>query len=322
MKSPRILVINNMHRSIKPLMKEIGWNVDYKPTIRREEILNIIGNYEGLITRSKTMVDKELLDRAPRLRFVGRAGAGLDQIDQGELARRDIILLNAPEGNRDALGEHTVGMLLTLLHKINQAHMQVKAGRWEREVNRGMELRGKTVGIYGFGNMGSAFAEKLAGFGCKVLAYDRSKKEISLPYVKQVSLEEFESEVEILSLHVPLTNLTKGLFNAENLGRYDNLKIILNTARGEILDLKVVLDLLEKGLLKGAGLDVLENEKLGTLTTEQKERFDALVTRPDVVVTPHVAGWSHESYERINRVLADKMVKAGLAVQVAHRSKN
>lgn len=302
-----------MHESIIPLFTEAGFTPEYRPDIDREETLRIVSAYEGIVIRSKLKVDRELIDAATNLKFVARAGAGLDQIDYTYLSEKGISLVNAPEGNRDALGEHAVGMLLTILHKINSGNQEVKSGLWQREANRGWELMGKTVGIYGYGFMGSAFAKKLQGFECRVVAYDKYKTGIRDSDVEQVDLETFLKEVEILSIHVPLTSETRFLFDDEYLSRFENLKLILNTSRGEVLKLSSVIKLLKDGTLIGAGLDVLENEKLTQLTAAQRSDFQMLAEMPNVILTPHVAGWTYESYRKINEVLVAKLQEQGLA---------
>lgn len=310
--SPKVLVVDLMHDSIVPLLTDAGFIPEYRPDIERPEVLAIIAEYEGLVIRSKLRVDRELIDAAKNLKFVGRAGAGLDQIDYSYLTEKGITLVNAPEGNRDALGEHTTGMLLSLLHKINSANQEVKSALWQREANRGWELMGKTVGIYGYGFMGSAFAKKLQGFDCQVLAYDKYKTRITDNYAQQVDMETFFREVDILSIHVPLTFETRFLFDDEYLAQFRKLKLILNTSRGEVLKLSSVIRLLKSEVLIGAGLDVLENEKLTQLTEAQKRDFQTLTEMPNVILTPHVAGWTYESYRKINEVLLSKLQEQGL----------
>jgi len=323
MMSPkRVLILDKMHRSIGPMLQEIGWEADYRPAITREEILEIIGAYEGIIIRSKTILDRELIEKAHRLKVIARAGAGLDQIDRKAVEERRIALINAPEGNRSALGEHALGVLLALLHNIHRAANEVRQGQWKRESNRGIELGGKTVGIYGYGFMGSAFAEKLAGFGCRVIAFDKYKEDYGNRQVQEVSLEHFEQETEILSIHVPLTSETRMYFTADYLRKYPKLKFIINTARGEVLSMKGVLELLEEGRLLGVGLDVLENEKIEQLSEAEHTVFSALANRQDVILTPHIAGWTFESYERINEVIVKKMVELGMGTPLARTSKN
>lgn len=309
---PKVLIVDEMHPGLTDLLTAAGFDPDYQPFITREQVLSMIQNYDGLVVRSKLMVNRELIDRAKKLKFVARAGAGLDQIDYPYLTEKGIAMVNAPEGNRDALGEHTVGMLLSILHKLHTANNEVRSGVWQREANRGFELHGKTVGIYGFGFMGSAFAEKLSGFGCRVIAYDKYKAKIANPQVEQVDLRTFQQETEILSLHIPLTPETRFLFDDAYLDQFKKLRLILNTSRGEVLKLSGLIRLLETGQLIGAGLDVLENEKLSALTESQQEDFKKLLTFPNVILTPHVAGWTMESYQRINEVLLGKIRKAGL----------
>ncbi|XOV93658.1 MAG: NAD(P)-dependent oxidoreductase [Bacteroidota bacterium] len=309
----KVLIVDQMHESIIDMLGEAGFRPDYQPDITRAEVLKIIGGYEGIIVRSKTRIDKELIDLATNLQFVARAGAGIDNVDYKEISERNIKLVNAPEGNRDALGEHTIGMLLTLLHKIHIANFEVKKGAWHREANRGWELRGKTVGIYGFGYMGSAFAKKLRGFDCNVIVYDKYKTGLSNDFINQVDLKTFQKETEILSLHVPLTSETKYLFDEYYLDQFPNLRILLNTARGEILSLRALESLLENSRLIGVGLDVLENEKIHQLNTEEQNIFNKLAARDNVIMTPHIAGWTFESYKRINEVLVSKLQEEGLA---------
>lgn len=309
----KILIADNMHTSITSMLKKEGFEADYLPKITRQEILQTIDQYNGLIIRSKTNVDKELIDKGIKLDFVARAGAGIDKVDYPYLTSKNIKLINAPEGNRDAVGEHTIGMLLSILHRINEANTQVKNDQWDREGNRGWELKNRTVGIFGYGFMGSCLAQKLSGFGCKIIAYDKYKSGYGNDLVKEVGLEEFFRETEILSIHVPLTDETNQFFNEEKLSRFNKLKVILNTARGEILNLSALLELLEDNNLVGAGLDVLENEKILSLSESQQIIFNKLKARKNVILTPHVAGWTFESYERINKVIVEKLKQLQLS---------
>ncbi|MEQ8583432.1 MAG: NAD(P)-dependent oxidoreductase [Marinoscillum sp.] len=309
----KVLIVDDMHESITSLFEEAGFIPDYRPLIRPEEVHEIIHEYHGLVIRSKMSVDRELIDRAVNLKFVARAGAGLDKVDYTYVSSKGIKLINAPEGNRDALAEHTVGMLLTIFNKLNTATDEVKSGVWNREANRGWELMGRTVGVYGCGYMGAAFAQRLMGFSCRVVAYDKYKTGFSNDYLEEVSLQEFFDEVEILSIHVPLTSETRFLFDEKYFSRFKNLKFLLNTSRGEVVKLSAVNDLLKRGGLLGAGLDVLENEKLDKLTENQQADFKELTTYPNVILTPHVAGWTFESYRKINEVLIRKLQAGDLA---------
>lgn len=305
----RVLIVDKMHESIVPLLIDAGFTPEYKPELSREEILSYLPQVVGLIIRSRTVVDQELVDAGKQLRFVARAGAGMDQLDANYLEQQGIHILNAPEGNRGAVGEHTLGLLLNLLHKISSANEEVKGKVWRREENRGVELSTKVVGIYGLGNAGKSFAKKLTGLECKIVAYDKYKKGFSNELVE---LEEFREQVEILSIHVPLTEDTKFLFCKEELLKYPNLKVIINTARGEVLKLDDVVEMLEENLLWGVGLDVLENEKLQKLSDSEAMTFNKLASFKNVILTPHVAGWTQESYEKINQVLVQKIKNLNL----------
>ncbi len=301
------LIIDKTHESIVTALKEAGYEVDYRPDIQRDELLQTAGKYDGMVVRSKTTIDTELIEKATRLKFVARAGAGIDQLDVKALQARNIQILNAPEGNRDALAEHAVGMLLCLFNKINLADQQVRQCIWEREGNRGVELMGKTVGLVGYGNMGQAFAQRLSGFGVQVLAYDKYKENYGDAYAQQASMEQLHEQTDILSFHIPLTAETRYMVDVSYLNKFKRNLYLINTARGELIKLEVLAEMLEKGKLKGAVLDVLENEKLNSLLPLQKEMFNKIIQFTNVVLTPHVGGWTFESYEKISRVLAEKI---------------
>ena len=305
--SKKCLIIDQMHESIVPLLKEIGLEPSYQPDLKREEILNCISDFEGMLVRSKTTIDKELIDRAHKLEFIGRAGAGLDKIDVEYVESKNIEILNAPEGNRDALSEHAVGLLLSLLNKINASDQEVRQWIWDREGNRGVELSDKTVGIIGYGNMGQAFVQRLRAFDCRILVYDKYKKGFGTKKVEEVSLEKLFSKTDILSLHVPLSEETRGWINKEFFESFKKDIYLLNTARGEIVPVKDMNALLDSGKILGAALDVLEVEKFDKLTELQKIEFEKLFQRKNVVLSPHVAGWTFASYKRINEVLVSKI---------------
>ena len=306
-KPRQCLIIDDIHTSIIPELEALGLEVNYRPDIKRQEILVIIGDYEGIIVRSKTALDEEFFNVASRLKFIARAGAGLDQIDMAQAAARNIAVVNAPEGNRDALAEHCVGLILCLLNKIHLAHQQICSGNWNREANRGVEIAGKTVGIIGFGYMGRAFARRLAGFGCKILAYDKYKTGFSDNLVSEVSLRNIFEECDILSLHVPLTEETHGMVNAEFVLNFKKNIYIINTARGEILPLRDLKVQLLSGKIIGAALDVHEFERRKSLTPQEDELLGFIKGAENVLLTPHVGGWTLESYEKISRVLFNKI---------------
>lgn len=303
----RVLIADDIHECIIPLLENEGYETVYSPSIDRSALLKVISDFEGLIIRSKTSVDQALIDAAHKLEFVARAGAGMDKVDIDYLNSKGIKALNAPEGNRDALGEHAVGMLLSLLHRIDHGNDQVSHGKWERESNRGIELGDKIVGVYGVGNMGMSFAKKLQGFDCKVLGYDAFKKDYSNAFIQETDLEIFMDQVEILSIHVPLNEGTEYLFDHDYLSRFKSLKILMNTARGEILASNALVQSLKERKLFGAALDVLENERLEKLVATEQEDFTYLQQHPNVIITPHVGGWTYESYRRISEVIVRKI---------------
>ena len=306
----KILIIDEMHESIMPLLQKEGHEVVYAPEITREEIVATVAEYDGLIIRSKTPMDRELLERATRLKFIARAGAGLDKIDLDYMAEKDIKLFHAAKGNRDAVAEHAVGMLLALFNNLEKADQQVRKGIWDREGNRGHELMGKTVGIMGFGNMGKSFAHRLRGFKVDILAYDKYKLDFADDFVQEVMWEKLKAEADILSIHVPLTPETKDFFTLKELKSFAKPFWLINTARGEVVSFKTLNEALDLGILRGALLDVLENEKFQKFSPDQKAEFEKLAARDNVLFSPHVAGWTFESYEKINKVLAKRIKKA------------
>lgn len=307
MNQREILIADEMHLSIIEMLKEIGYNPDYQPNIKREEILNIINNYDGLIIRSKTIIDKAFLNQVTQLKFIGRAGAGLDLIDIEEVTKKNIKIFAANEGNRIAVAEHVLGMILTLFNRLNIADREVRQKIWKREENRGVELFGKTVGLIGFGNNGKETAKRFSAMGCKVLFYDKYLEEVSVDYAKQANMNEIFTEADILSLHIPLTAETNQMVNDKFFQNFMKNIYFVNASRGEIVVLKDLAKNLKSGKIFGACLDVLENEKLSKLNLEQEEVFDFLSSSDNVLLTPHIAGWTHESYVKINKVLVEKI---------------
>ncbi|MFD2245265.1 NAD(P)-dependent oxidoreductase [Pontibacter ruber] len=304
---PRVLIIDEVHPSIFPMLQRIGVEADYRPEIKPEEVREALSGFDGLIVRSKMRITADTIQLADKLRFVARAGAGLDNIDAEALEERGIALIGANEGNRQAVGEHALGMLLALMRNIARGDRQVRDKVWLREENRGEEISGKTVGIIGYGNMGQSFARVLSGFGCRILAYDRfAPEKVSAP-AERVSLEELQAQADIVSLHIPYLKENRA-FAGEPFFRAFKKRIwFMNTSRGEVVDQPALVQCLKAGILKGAALDVLENEKLKTLSAQQQADFDYLAASENVVLTPHIAGWTHESYVKINEVLVDKI---------------
>lgn len=282
--------------------------------LSKEEILNIINHYEGIEIRSRFAIDKKFLDQCDHLKFIARAGAGMENIDVNVANEKGIVCINAPEGNRDAVGEHAIGMLLMLLNHLKRADTEVRQGIWKREENRGTELHGKTIGIIGFGNMGSAFAEKLKGFGVTMLAYDKyiTINKTDYSYVRQSSLEKIFDETDILSLHVPLTAETKYLVDDHFLEQFRKPIYLINTARGKVVETTALVNQIKSGRVIGACLDVLEYEHLSfeqLAHSDLPESFQYLVNSDKVMLSPHIAGWTNESNEKIASVLAEKIIK-------------
>src|SRR6201747_725712 len=263
----------------------MGYHCDYRPTIKADEALQIISDYDGLVMRSKFKLNRQYIDAGKNLRFVCRAGAGMDNIDEAYAGEKGITLLNAPEGNMDAVGEHAIGLLLALMNNFTIADAEIRTGSWKREANRGYELKGKTVGIIGYGFMGHSFARKLSGFEVNVIAYDKYKTGFSDQCAREVSMEEIVKHSDVLSLHIPLTSETKGLVNDEYLFHFKKPIFLLNTARGKAVQTRAVLNAIKQGKILGAGLDVLESEKFPAMA--EQEWFDELRQSKKVILTPH-----------------------------------
>ncbi|WP_316746827.1 2-hydroxyacid dehydrogenase [Pedobacter gandavensis] len=305
MSKGRILIVDELHPVFKERAIALGYEVDDLPLYTREQTLAAIANYQGIAVRTKFRIDQELMAAGTALKFIARAGAGLDNIDVDYAKSRNIELLNAPEGNMDAVGEHATGMLLSLMNNLRNADMEVRNGIWDREGNRGYELKGKTVGIVGYGFMGKSFAKKLAGFEVNVIAYDKYKTGFSDAYAKEVSMEEIVRQSDVLSLHLPLTAETRQMVDEEYLFHFRKPFFFINTARGEIVNTEAVLQAIQSGKILAAGLDVLEVEKFPAL--QNTPWFKDLKSAGKVILSPHVGGWTFESYRKISEVLADKL---------------
>lgn len=303
----RLLIVDDLHPVFIEKLEANHIAFDYLPDIGKEEALQLIPQYTGLVIRSKFRVDAAFMDAAPQLRFIARGGAGMDNIDDAHAEQRGIALLNAPEGNRDAVGEHMVGMLLSLMNNLYRGNTGIKNGLWQREANRGLELGGRTVALIGYGNNGGAMARKLAGFNVNVMAYDKYKTGFSDAYATEASMEEITEKADVLSLHIPLTAVSRGMVDEAYLARFRKPIFFLNGARGEIVDIPAVLKALDTGRVLGAAFDVLPVEKFPALA--QQPWFEPLMAHDKVICSPHVAGWSVESYFKLADVLADKVVR-------------
>ncbi|MDW5287183.1 2-hydroxyacid dehydrogenase [Formosa sp. PL04] len=305
-----ILHLDSNHPLLKNQLIDLGFENHDDFTSTKSEIEAKINQYDGIIIRSRFTIDKQFLDAATNLKFIGRVGAGLENIDCDYAQSRGVYLISAPEGNRNAVGEHTLGMLLSLFNKLNKADREVREGKWLREDNRGLELDGKTVGIIGYGNMGNSFAKKLRGFDVKVLCYD-IKEGVGNENATQVSLETFQTEVDVVSLHTPQTLLTQNMINAEFINGFKKPFWFLNTARGKSVVTTDLVSALQNKQILGAGLDVLEYEKASfeNLFTEDNmpEALHYLIQSEQVLLSPHVAGWTIESKEKLAQTIVDKI---------------
>ncbi|UOY08405.1 2-hydroxyacid dehydrogenase [Muricauda sp. SCSIO 64092] len=306
----KVLHLDTNHPLLLEKLAELGFENHEDYTSSKKEIEEKIQEYDGIIIRSRFPIDQHFLDKAKNLKFVGRVGAGLENIDVRYAREKDVFLANAPEGNRNAVGEHTLGMLLSLMNKMIKAHREVRKGKWDREGNRGMELNGKTVGIIGYGNMGKAFAKKLQGFDVEVICYDIIGG-VGDENARQVGILELQQKSDVISLHVPLTESSNGMINREFINAFHNPFWFLNTARGKCVVTKDLVEALKSGKVLGAGLDVLEYEKKSfdfeDWFMNKPKPFKYLRKAPNVLLTPHVAGWTVESKEKLAQTIVDKI---------------
>lgn len=307
----KILFIDSNHPLLHQTLEKAGYTCDLNYQWTEEEIKNNIHLYDGVVIRSRIKITKEIIDRAVNLKFIARAGAGMENIDVTFAESKGIKCLHAPEGNKDAVGEHTIAMLLSLFNNLCRADREVRDGKWIREGNRGVELMGKTVGIIGYGNMGVAFAERLKGFGVKILVYDKYKKGFGNDFIIETSLEHLFEEADVVSLHTPLTDETNYLINDSFINKFKKNIYIINTARGKCLNTVDLVSNIKASKVLGACLDVLEYEMTSFENLDKAnlpEAFQYLIQSDKVIFSPHIAGWTNESNEKIAKVLAEKII--------------
>jgi len=314
-----ILIVDDVHPSLMEALDAQSIPYSYQPTISAREVIKAMKDFNGLVVRSKINVDKQFLDANPQIVLVARAGSGLDNIDLDAASDMGVTCINSPEANCDAVGEQTTGMLLSLAHNIVKGNNEIAEKIWDREGNRGFEVGSKTIGIIGYGHTGSAVAKKLSGFGCEILAYDKFKDGFSNAYVQEVSLEKLMEESDVITFHVPLTNETQKWVANDFISKVKKPFVLLNLSRGGIMNTKDVILGLKSGKILGFGSDVLENEKMADLSEDESLDLETLIGLKNVIITPHVGGWTHESYRKISEVLVKKLTTW---IRMSNNSKN
>lgn len=303
----KVLITARVHPYLADTLTEKGYQVLYQPAISYDELFHNIHGCVGLVVTTRLKIDRHILDNAVHLQWIGRLGSGMEMIDVEYATKQGIRCISSPEGNCDAVGEQTLGMLLVVFNNILKSNLELREGVWEREKNRGYEIREKTIGIVGFGYTGNAFAQKLRGFDCNILAFDKYRKGFGTEFVKESTMPEIFQKADVVSLHVPLTEETRHLVNLSFLNAFTGPVYILNTSRGLVIHTADLVEGLKSGKVAGACLDVLENEHPETMNLEEKAQFDYLMHAPHVLVTPHIAGYSHEAAFKMANIILKKL---------------
>jgi D-3-phosphoglycerate dehydrogenase len=305
--APLVIVTDKVPRLLTERLEAAGWRVDYRPDISREELSERLPDVSGLILTTKIPIDRELIDRAGQLQWIGRLGSGMEHIDVAYALQKGINCVSSPEGNCQAVAEHALGLILNLLNRICHSYGEVRSGQWIREANRGTELSGKTVGIIGYGNTGGALARLLGSFNVTVLAFDKYKEGFANQHVREASLEQIARYANVISFHVPLTDET---FHMAGKAFFESLQqqpVFINASRGGVTNTAALIEALKQQKVSAVGLDVLENEAIHQFSEKEKEQLEFLIAQPNVIITPHIAGYSREAFIKMSEVLLGKL---------------